>query len=59
MENELKPCPFCGNKEVRLVDNISELGYAWVSCPKCYTEGPTKDANKEAMEAWNSRAEEE
>jgi Lar family restriction alleviation protein len=54
---ELKPCPFCSNKDLEILDG--ELtGFAqWVNCSKenCNTAGPARLSEKEAIEAWNTR----
>lgn len=59
MENKLKPCPFCGSKDIivkRLTRNcfISEC---WEY--SCRAIGPTGRTEEEAIEAWNRRTEEE
>lgn len=43
MSEELKPCPFCGGKNMRIWNTSTP----WVSC------GTTKE---EAIQAWNRRA---
>ena len=48
---ELKPCPFCGNKHVRIVDNH---GW-WCTCDSCDSLGPFKASIEEAITAWNTR----
>ncbi len=50
MENELKPCPFCGGKA--LCTNPTTW-MAW--CTKCGAVGPWKLTYQEAIEAWNGR----
>lgn len=56
---ELKPCPFCGSKNVRVAENRMDylfIGYS-VHCDGCGVETSyTKDKDK-AIEAWNRRAE--
>ncbi len=66
---ELKPCPFCGGKSVRL--NAYGFGQWSAECLSCYVEtkrymGSTatkfkgaimQTGRKEAIEAWNRRAE--
>ena len=52
MQDELKPCPFCGCQKLSL--NVGVLRY--VSCPDCYTEGPwNEESEEEAITAWNTR----
>ena len=53
--DKLKPCPFCGSKEIHVMD----MGYPhWIYCMKCGAKvhGGTCSA-KESIEAWNRRAE--
>ena len=55
MDEVLKPCPFCGEK-----NNLTYFGLLsvyWVRCDECRTTGPTKDTMKEAIKVWNARAE--
>lgn len=52
MDEELKPCPFCGSKEVNLMDD----GVFYVSCFNCSTDGPMSDTDRGAIKAWNTRA---
>jgi Lar family restriction alleviation protein len=53
MTNDLKPCPFCGYKDVH-------LGHVWqifsVSCSHCRIEGPVDPTEAGAIAAWNARA---
>lgn len=51
---ELKPCPFCGEKEkVYLRATLNETGF-WVECVACGTSQRIR--NREvAIEAWNTR----
>lgn len=70
-EIELKPCPFCGNGNVRLMSNETEDGfpccinsneeldakYSYVHCYGCDTYFMTdSDIAKYVMKAWNRRA---
>ena len=59
----LKPCPFCGNKDIRLKhDN----GVSFAYCYECFSRGTDFDnrdgvyrggeAPFRAVEAWNKRA---
>lgn len=54
---ELKPCPFCGNLELELLEGDATGFGHWVNCSKekCNTAGPMKLSDKEAIEAWNTR----
>ena len=46
-------CPFCGS-EGRVVD--WSLGKLFcVECAKCDAQGPTKEIEADAIEAWNKR----
>ena len=48
---ELKPCPFCGSKDVYLHENT--LGDSYVRCPKCSTTGPSSSSEEQAVKWWN------
>lgn len=56
---ELKPCPFCGGEaEYRPVGFLSDpCGY--VKCKNCGVKQYWYSPKKEAIEAWNRRAESE
>jgi Lar family restriction alleviation protein len=57
MENELKPCPFCGCKAVDIVedDNIYlHLRYQ-VFCGRCGASSGRHHTKQKAIEAWNRR----
>lgn len=55
---ELKPCPFCGGKEVGLVDHISPQGNKnyTVICVSCGASVNTYDKPQQAIRKWNRRA---
>lgn len=46
--SELKPCPFCGSKDV------GHDGNDYVECNNCNTLGPTEEAYSSA-DKWNTR----
>lgn len=52
--SELKPCPFCGSKDLR----ISHVGRDWnsVICRDCGGEGPEELGREDAISSWNRRA---
>ena len=53
---ELKLCPFCGSKNVRVNYNS---GHIWVECVDCGCNGPRSFENREwAIEKWNRRVKE-
>ena len=59
---ELKPCPFCGDDRVNVIEH--EYNYLLNSygcrCFNCKTESyQFFDSRKEAIEAWNRRAKDE
>ena len=64
---DLRPCPFCGNRELRyMMLNASKINVmVGVKCKKCLTCGPgecgknREEAEEKAAEAWNRRAEPE
>lgn len=51
---ELKPCPFCGSKKVRVVTSIT-AGY--VLCDECDAEGPLARlaTGESPVDLWNRR----
>ena len=51
-EVELKPCPFCGSKDVTVYE-LYPISYA--RCRVCGAEGSLRDSHDEAAAAWNSR----
>lgn len=51
-EIKLKPCPFCGSKDV-VVDE--EYPSRYVRCRGCGVEGGLRDSRDEAAAAWNRR----
>lgn len=70
-EIKLKPCPFCGSENVRLMSNDTEDGtpccinneeeleatYCYIHCYGCGMDFmPNSDIAREVMEAWNRRA---
>lgn len=58
MSEELKPCPFCGGKDLEkeVIDGIEGMIYR-VSCPHCANTMPmTVDTSmEEAIRIWNTR----
>lgn len=64
MEQELKPCPFCGGESdgvvrvpfigVERVPFIGVEGYE-VTCSRCCAQTGYYTTKEEAIEAWNAR----
>lgn len=52
--NELKPCPFCGSKDVFAVPTDAFWGHV-VSCNNCGASGPMASTEEEAIAGWNDR----
>lgn len=48
---KIKPCPFCGNKNVEANDGRT---YAQVTCGRCDAAGPCCNDVEEAVEQWNA-----
>ena len=55
MIEKFKPCPFCGSDRALTCSDDEGLFYIW--CESCGARTAKKDAEDEAREAWNSRAE--
>lgn len=53
---ELKPCPFCGGDAELMYPEELERYDGTVVCMKCHAASPDKDNWKDAIEAWNTRA---
>ena len=56
MENKLKPCPFCGSKNVELIGPCEEynLGFG-ICCNDCGYDSPIYRTELEVIDAWNRR----
>jgi Lar family restriction alleviation protein len=50
---ELKPCPFCGSKKVKLIESLVAKS---VSCYDCGGSGAYNVDKLKAIKAWNTRA---
>lgn len=63
MEMEFKPCPFCGDKDLRVTKDFSiskDLGTiimkeCSVCCLNCGATGPTIVYVEDPIDAWNER----
>ena len=49
----LKPCPFCKGNDI----SVYGASVYWAECGDCFCEGPVCKTEKEAIKAWNTRAE--
>jgi Lar family restriction alleviation protein len=56
MQNELKPCPFCGG-EAFLLQHTSSYGnlYFYVICGKCAIKTDFYKTKKAPINKWNRR----
>ena len=52
----LKPCPFCGEKNIRLISSGTKLILYWVCCDKCFAVSGAGKTEDEAVVLWNNRA---
>ena len=62
MKTELKPCPFCGGEaeEKSQTASLFNTRNVWyIRCKSCHSTGEPKWHPKQAIEAWNRRAEDE
>ena len=46
--DELKPCPFCGSRDVAPTGRCIE-------CYRCHSTGPEREFRGDAIAAWNRR----
>ena len=53
----LKPCPFCGSKDIAIngFNNIIKEYFVWCKNCKCMTD--EVNSTKKAIELWNMRTE--
>ena len=51
--DRLKPCPFCGSKDIKLYGNHRDS--FWFRCNKCASID-SYDTERQAVRAWNKRA---
>ena len=58
MIEKLKPCPFCGARDVDVYQSQSKIfpNEWFVSCHGCCADKGNHVSKKEAIEAWNKRA---
>lgn len=54
MSEEIKPCPFCGEKAV-INEGTYEVGRYWVCCRNGHGNGVRCDSIEEVVEEWNRR----
>jgi Lar family restriction alleviation protein len=57
MSKELKKCPFCGSKNVEIIDGYADTG-CWVECQVCHAYGGNAELHETAIENWNRRSHE-
>ena len=59
MNEELKPCPFCGGEAA--IKHVTQLWEPrdsyWAACERCRMSGKHHNTEAEAISAWNARAE--
>ena len=54
-DEELKPCPFCGNEDLS-VEPVRMTKPIWyVYCGGCFVDGPEAESEASAKAAWNTR----
>lgn len=59
MSENLKPCPFCGSRDVDVFDAGGEpyaRSQPYVHCNNCNADSEMCDSLDEAIAAWNRRA---
>lgn len=56
MKIHLKPCPFCGEKEIWITTVTENCGsYLYVECSKCGAKSSEEDSQDTAVKSWNKR----
>ncbi len=55
---DLKPCPFCGNENVRVYVGLMEFHDGEVACDDCGGSCGNYPTRDDAIAAWNRRANE-
>lgn len=50
---EIKPCPYCGSKEMQIVSNINYGFWFHVICNKCKASGAVEQDKESAILIWN------
>ncbi len=61
-EEEMKPCPFCGNIDKVIFEYIDFIGAGRISCTKCnmniysYRSKSKINAKNNLLKKWNNRA---
>lgn len=53
--NELKPCPFCGSVDVKIIFKPGDEGW-FGQCQNCFSRGAWSENRDEARDKWNRRA---
>lgn len=58
--DKLKPCPFCGNNEIHLEEDILQktpklIIQYWLRCFCCGGDGPPFSSRLGAIKKWNDR----
>lgn len=57
MSKALKPCPFCGSKDVKLLNPDGSRIYQMLCCG-CFCRTDEFDTKEDAFKTWNTRASE-
>lgn len=52
-DQELKPCPFCGSKNLAVT---ASFGAWWVTCTECHASTGRDISREKAFYRWNTRA---
>jgi Lar family restriction alleviation protein len=55
--SELKPCPFCGSKDIMIEESLLLVieQHFWCTCGECLASTKEGTTEKEAINIWNTR----
>ena len=52
--NQIRECPYCQSKNLRLLQTGPVYKHWMIACDDCNLEGPVADRDSKALDKWNS-----